>query len=169
MTNPLPLPAPLPLALPAPRPDTMRVTVRDHAEWGTSSPYISTPTVTISSRCPVCGGPRGEPKLNRYVEDGEWYNVDNWTNPCGHVDGYKAVLKEARALELQTAYAPGTRMDLGEYGIHEVLGAHFEGDDPTAKGSGIRLRDEATGEEGVLPLWIMRKFDVLPAPEAPHA
>lgn len=53
-------------------------------------------TVEISDKCPVCGGPRGEAHLQRYCEDGEWYDVSRWTNPCGHLDKYADVLAEAR-------------------------------------------------------------------------
>lgn len=51
--------------------------------------------IQISDKCPVCGGPRGEPVDKRFCEDGEWYSVNTWTNPCGHVDKYADVLREA--------------------------------------------------------------------------
>lgn len=78
---------------------TMTVRIRDHererASWGSGpfSPAIR--TVTISTRCAVCGGPRGEPRnLNQY-EDGVHYATDVWDNPCGHVDYYHLVAQEA--------------------------------------------------------------------------
>jgi len=45
--------------------------------------------------CPVCGGPRGE--INQVVSyDGSRRLIcDGWFNPCGHVDKYQAVIKEA--------------------------------------------------------------------------
>jgi hypothetical protein len=53
-------------------------------------------TVEISDRCPVCGGPRGVPQWSRFCEDDDWYGVNTWRNPCGHVDQYADVLAEAR-------------------------------------------------------------------------
>jgi hypothetical protein len=55
--------------------------------------------VEISAYCPVCGGPRGEPKWHHFCEDGEWLTCQTWDNPCGHVDLYKDVLKEADQLQ----------------------------------------------------------------------
>lgn len=52
-------------------------------------------TVVISAVCPQCGGPRGEKLPGRIIEDGEYYWVHNWDNPCGHADMYDAVLREA--------------------------------------------------------------------------
>lgn len=46
--------------------------------------------------CPVCGGPRGEIR-KAFSFDGSLRLVcDGWLNPCGHVDKYEAVRKEAR-------------------------------------------------------------------------
>jgi hypothetical protein len=80
----------------------MTVRVRDNAAesrlWGSSSfsgPIVR--TVTIATVCPVCGGPRGQARPGRVVEDGEWRAVDVWDNPCGHVDMYAAVVVEAAA------------------------------------------------------------------------
>lgn len=67
------------------------------AVWGTSSYGVRTSTVAIADTCPRCGGPRGEPRLTRQCEEGEFYFAHAWTNPCGHVDDYAAVLTEARA------------------------------------------------------------------------
>lgn len=52
--------------------------------------------VTISDYCPKCGQKRGEPVLKRYCEDGEWYDVSCWQNPCGHIDKYQDVIAEAQ-------------------------------------------------------------------------
>lgn len=84
----------------------MIVTVVDRARqrelWG-SPGYRSIMqvirTVEISDHCPRCGGPRGEPVTRRYCEDGEYYDVSNWTNACGHLDMYAAVIQEATAIE----------------------------------------------------------------------
>lgn len=56
-------------------------------------------TVVISDNCPICNGKRGEPTLNRYCEDGDFYYVDNWINPCGHTDNYKDCYVEAEELK----------------------------------------------------------------------
>lgn len=53
-------------------------------------------TVEIADTCPVCGGPRGN-KFKTYSFDGslELY-CDGWRNPCGHIDKYYQVRKEAK-------------------------------------------------------------------------
>lgn len=79
---------------------TMTVTVRDrHAEapWGSGPTNPVTREVTISDRCPRCGGPRGEPSGLNSCEDGAWYWVQTWQNPCGHIDLYDEVILEAKA------------------------------------------------------------------------
>lgn len=78
----------------------MQVTIVDRAQMdatygGPGFAGIALRTVKIRDRCPQCGGPRGDPVKNRYHEWGEFYYVDNWTNPCGHVDRYSDVLQEA--------------------------------------------------------------------------
>ena len=77
---------------------TMTVRVCDR---GSGRDYVGVTirTVTVSDRCPQCGGPRGVDTIrnHNFHEDGEWLSVDRWTNPCGHVDMYSAVLAEARA------------------------------------------------------------------------
>jgi len=76
--------------------NTMSVTVRDRR---TVSPWaLVTRTVQIGTHCPECGGLRGQPRSSHYCEDGQHYWVDNWENPCGHVDYYDDVLEEAEAL-----------------------------------------------------------------------
>ncbi|MFG3510197.1 hypothetical protein ACGF5F_32395 [Streptomyces sp. NPDC047821] len=78
-------------------PITMTVRVCDR---GTGRGYVGVAirTVTIAATCPQCGGPRGTDTVrnHNFHEDGEWLSVDRWTNPCGHVDMYSAVLREAR-------------------------------------------------------------------------
>ena len=78
----------------------MRVTVIDREAqrqlWGRGYQGIQQilATIDIADDCPVCGGPRGEPRIARHCEDGEWYSVSQWTNPCGHIDKYADVLNE---------------------------------------------------------------------------
>lgn len=43
----------------------------------------------IGDRCPKCGGPRGKVHHALVIEGGEFFLVDGWENPCGHVDLYK--------------------------------------------------------------------------------
>lgn len=54
--------------------------------------------VKVQWVCPVCGGPRGEP-FNILSYDGSLrMQVQGWTNPCGHVDKYGDVRREALSL-----------------------------------------------------------------------
>ncbi len=77
----------------------MKVTVIDRAatdaRWGSGPSKVVLREVKIGDVCPTCGGPRGEPRWQRQCEDGEWFSAHQWTNPCGHVDYYPAVLREA--------------------------------------------------------------------------
>lgn len=70
----------------------MTVTIPDRSgsRWS-----VELSTVTIPDACPACGGPRGEPTEHQFFEDGVTFTVDRWVNPCGHVDLYQDVLKEA--------------------------------------------------------------------------
>ncbi|OHV42158.1 hypothetical protein BBK14_11085 [Parafrankia soli] len=88
--------------------DTMQVTVRDRAAeapWGSGLTTPITRKITISALCPVCGGRRGEPFGINSCDDGAYYWVQGWNNPCGHRDMYVAVLAEARELERRTGGA----------------------------------------------------------------
>ncbi|MFJ3545391.1 hypothetical protein ACIPQH_24885 [Streptomyces rubiginosohelvolus] len=78
-------------------PDTMTVRVLSRGESLTEQ-ELGVVTVTVSARCARCGGPRGWDTLrpDRFQEDGEWFTVDRWANPCGHQDEYAAVLQESR-------------------------------------------------------------------------
>ncbi len=81
---------------------TIKVRVRDRsaeAPWGygLTSPVVR--TVEISADCPKCGQPRGERRGLNQCDDGAFYNVEVWDNPCGHVDQYADVVKEAAALK----------------------------------------------------------------------
>ena len=86
--------------------ELITVRIRDRASeptWGSgpTSPVVR--TVEISVNCPLCGGPRGERRSLRQYDDGITYYVDVWDNPCGHVDLYGAVAKEAAAIREQRA------------------------------------------------------------------
>lgn len=45
--------------------------------------------------CPVCNKPRGEIKKTLSYDGSRYLPCDGWNNPCGHVDKYDAVRKEA--------------------------------------------------------------------------
>jgi hypothetical protein len=86
-------------------PDTMTVTVRDQsaeAPWGSGLTNPVTRTVTISALCqvPGCGTRRGEPRGHNSCDDGAYYWVQVWDNPCGHVDRYEDVIAEAKRLNI---------------------------------------------------------------------
>jgi hypothetical protein len=86
--------------------DTMTVTVRDRAAespWGSGWTTPVTSTVTISAFCSTCGQRRGEPQGLNSCDDGAFYWVQIWHNPCGHQDTYVDVLAEARALESEAS------------------------------------------------------------------
>lgn len=79
----------------------MTVRIRDRAveaPWGSGPISPAVRTVTIPAVCPECGGPRGEPHNLNQCEDGAHYSTDVWANPCGHVDMYPAVAREAAQL-----------------------------------------------------------------------
>lgn len=73
---------------------TMTVRVGNRGQSRSYEGVWVTP-VTIVATCPQCGGPRGEKYDGRIIEDGAYYHVHNWDNPCGHNDMYGAVLVEA--------------------------------------------------------------------------
>ena len=76
----------------------MVVTVRDRSAempWGVGLIDPVTRKIVISAYCPQCGGRRGEPRGRNAVDDGAYYWVQVWDNPCGHVDAYTAVIREA--------------------------------------------------------------------------
>lgn len=73
----------------------MRVTImyRNNYDGGDGWTYYPM-TIEIGDNCPHCGGPRGEPRYHRQCEDGEWFDLQVWSNPCGHVDFYQSVYEE---------------------------------------------------------------------------
>ncbi len=55
-------------------------------------------TVEISDKCLKCGGLRGKPYPYRFCEDGQWFTVDRWDNPCGHIDLYPEMYLESKKI-----------------------------------------------------------------------
>lgn len=45
--------------------------------------------------CPTCGGPRGAVHPAISFDGSRRLACDGWTNPCGHIDYYQAVRREA--------------------------------------------------------------------------
>lgn len=91
--------------------DTLTVAVRDtsrESPWGSGPTNPVVRTVTISADCRVCGERRGQPRNLNQHEDGVWYSIDVWDNPCGHVDRYEDVVAEAASLERLTRPANTT-------------------------------------------------------------
>ncbi|MFE4796155.1 hypothetical protein ACFRFL_13825 [Streptomyces sp. NPDC056708] len=88
-------------------PDRMTVRIR-HDGYGPECSGVGVITVTVSTRCPRCGGPRGFDIVAPYdfCHRGDWYVVDRWTNFCGHVDVDAAVLKESRDRPLPAPRPP---------------------------------------------------------------
>ncbi len=76
----------------------MKVTVMDRST-DSFYPYDHAMTVEVSDKCPVCGKERGKPWDYHFYEDGYTFTVSRWNNPCGHIDYYRKVLEEARALK----------------------------------------------------------------------
>lgn len=86
--------------------ETLTVVVRDRASedpWGSGLTNPCIREVTIPAVCPQCGGPRGEPRWLRTYDDGVWYSVQVWDNPCGHLDTYRDVVIEAAAKQSDSA------------------------------------------------------------------
>lgn len=81
--------------------ETMTVTVRDRSAespWGSGPINPAVRTITISPFCSVCGERRGEPQGLNQCDDGAYYWVQVWVNPCGHTDMYADVVKESAAM-----------------------------------------------------------------------
>lgn len=79
--------------------DKLKVTVLDRSTWGTNFPYPMQREIIISKKCPCCGAERGEPKLTRQYDNGDYRYIHIWKNPCGHIDKYTEVLKEAMEIK----------------------------------------------------------------------
>jgi hypothetical protein len=68
---------------------TVQIPGRDeHAGW-----YRT--TVTLLWECPRCGGPRGEVFRTLSFDGSQRLGCDGWKNPCGHIDFYSDVRREA--------------------------------------------------------------------------
>ncbi|PTM58351.1 hypothetical protein [Desmospora activa] len=61
-----------------------RIVTITNRDW-----FRGTKVVEVEWKCPTCGEPMGEPKLRRFCEDGEWYDVHVWDNECGHIAKYR--------------------------------------------------------------------------------
>jgi hypothetical protein len=86
--------------------ETMTVTVRDRsreAPWGQGLTNPVTRKITISAFCPIDGQRRGEPHGLNSCDDGAFYWVQTWKNPCGHTDMYEDVIEEAAAMAIDAA------------------------------------------------------------------
>jgi RNase P subunit RPR2 len=46
--------------------------------------------------CPKCGGERGAPYKTKSYDGSRYLEVDGWSNPCGHIDYYDDLRREAR-------------------------------------------------------------------------
>jgi hypothetical protein len=68
----------------------MNVTVMFREGW-----IRHTLDIEISDKCPVCGGKRGKPYGYNFYDDGDWFWVNRWDNPCGHLDKYADCIKES--------------------------------------------------------------------------
>lgn len=95
---------------------TMVVRIRDRryeSPWGVGLTNPAVRTIVISANCPVCGVKRGKPRNLNSCDDGTYYSVDIWDNPCGHKDMHEDVAKEAdKLIELrQDAYLRGLEPD----------------------------------------------------------
>lgn len=51
--------------------------------------------VTLAWQCPRCGGPRGEVFRTISYDGSCRLSCDGWENPCGHIDFYSSVRREA--------------------------------------------------------------------------
>jgi hypothetical protein len=73
--------------------------------------FYTTRLVELDWICPVCGDKRGEVYRTLSYDGSLRVNCDGWQNPCGHVDKYPDVLKEAQAAfeaQQQAEAAPDT-------------------------------------------------------------
>ena len=66
-----------------------------------------TVTVTILDTCPKCAQRRGDVFETHSFDGSRRLNVSGWVNPCGHVDKYSAVRKEAATNGLNTPAPAG--------------------------------------------------------------
>ena len=62
--------------------------------------------VAVWWACPVCSGPRGEPREATSFDGTYRLVVDRWDNPCSHVDKYDDVRREAARNGMSGSSAP---------------------------------------------------------------
>ena len=78
----------------------MKVRIMYHDSWVGGDEVNYYPVeVEILNNCPECGGPRGKIVSQEHREFGQSYILDNWENPCGHIDTYIDAYSEAKRLE----------------------------------------------------------------------
>ena len=65
------------------------IVIPDRSGWGYTG--VNPTRITVPWVCIFCGGERGEPYWHNFCEDGHWYQVHRWDNPCGHVEKYTDV------------------------------------------------------------------------------
>lgn len=92
--------------------------------------------VTLKWVCPVCGEPRGEPFESLSYDGSLRLNVHCWDNPCGHIDNYADVRREADAMIATNAALPG----IGSY--------HLIGNGPVEPSSTEIADDDALPFDG---------------------
>jgi hypothetical protein len=78
-------------------------------------------TVTVLWECPACGGPRGDVARTISYDGSRRLGCDGWSNPCGHIDTYSAVRREAalraavpNSRDCQTCGGDGHGFELSE-------------------------------------------------------
>ena len=67
--------------------------------------------IEILDYCPVCGEKRGLPYGFNFYEDGNFYHVHRWENPCGHIDFYDKCLEENGNLNKQKKSTTNSAME----------------------------------------------------------
>lgn len=78
----------------------MKVKILYHDSWNGGDEVNYYPVeIEILNNCPQCGGPRGSVVASEYREFGHNYTLDNWENPCGHIDTYEDAYRESERLK----------------------------------------------------------------------
>jgi hypothetical protein len=78
----------------------MQVTIMYRNNWFGGDGWTYYPIkIIIADNCPICGKKRGKPYPYRFRECGEWFTVDKWDNPCGHLDTYRDCIIESEQLK----------------------------------------------------------------------
>lgn len=80
----------------------MKVRIMFRNDYTGGDGWISFPMdVDIADNCPVCGEQRGESYPEHIYENGDWFTVDAWDNPCGHIDTYRDCFHESLTIQLR--------------------------------------------------------------------